>query len=89
MNHHAADMLQRFVKGLPPETKVSIIKAMGFSPTCDPHTAECPSLYGNRCNCVPYPTFYTAPDDVIEWAGETWAERLAKRKAEKQEGEVR
>lgn len=68
---------------LHPATKLEIIKAMGFSPHGDDHTSDCLAALdsGNRCNCVPDPVYYKAPQDVLIYTHETWEERLAAKRA--------
>jgi hypothetical protein len=64
---------------VPAEDKLRIIKAMGFVPMWSPHTYECPANFdedGYICNCVPDPTCFSPPDDVLVVMGETWEERL-------------
>lgn len=68
----------------PPEEKVRLIEAMGFTPTYDEHTGDCPAQMDPRgviCICVPSTTFWTPPTDVVEHRHETWAERVAAKRA--------
>lgn len=71
-----------------PERKVELVKAMGFIPTWDPHTRDCPTNFGpgNRCSCVPDATLWAAPSDVAEYMHETWEERLAAARRRKGDG---
>lgn len=74
--HSPNDMDAVVWRDLPAERKVEIIKAMGFSPVGEPHTWDCPGNYsGNRCNCVPGPTLWSQPNDVLQYRHETWEER--------------
>lgn len=68
---------------LPPDVKVQIIEAMGFTPMGSDHTYDCPHPWdsGLVCNCVGDPTVWNGPLDVQEMRGETWEQRLAKRRA--------
>lgn len=67
------------LKHMPPAAKVAIIRAMGFTPMRDAHTRDCPRALdsGLVCNCVPDPTEWAQPKDVIEYQNETWDERRA------------
>lgn len=72
-------------KDWPPEEKVRLITAMGFTPTFDEHNADCPARMdpeGFICICVPSATFWVQPKDVDEFRHETWGERVAARKAQ-------
>jgi len=77
--------------GLPPEEKLRIVKVMGFTGLANPHTADCPAGYGSGylCQCVPEPTLYQPPQDVLEYLGETWEDRLAKARERDQERHAR
>lgn len=70
---------------VPPGVKIQLLKAMGFRPSRTAHTGDCPkrTSSGYLCNCVPDPTVWLGPEDVIKHMGETWEERLAQRRAEK------
>lgn len=65
-------------QGLPPEEKVRIIEAMGFTPFRDSHQPECPKVWdrGLICNCVPPTTVWGPPTDVQVLRKETWEDRL-------------
>lgn len=70
-----------------PEEKVRIIQEMGFTPMRETHQPDCPvTLGGNglRCNCAPDPTYWSPPDDVLEFRHETWSERLALRRKQQE-----
>lgn len=70
-------------RDLPPETKVQIVEAMGFIPMSDDHDRECPAALDPRgfvCQCAGEPTAWVGPTDVQEHRGETWAQRVAKRR---------
>jgi hypothetical protein len=68
---------------LPPAEKVAIVEAMGFVPMGASHTYDCPLTIGGPgfiCNCVGEPTGWVGPKDAQEMRGETWEQRLAKRR---------
>lgn len=70
-------------KTLDPATKVKIVEAMGFVPRRSEHDRECPREIGGSgyiCQCVGEPTEWGAPRDVQEFRGETWEQRVAKRR---------
>lgn len=73
------------LKKLPPKLKLELIKAMGFTGMRELHHPDCPCVTssGYVCNCVPDPTYYTAPEDVVRHNGETWEERVAAKRARK------
>lgn len=68
---------------LPPEVKVQIVEAMGFIPMGAAHTYDCPLTIGGsgfRCNCAGEPTGWVGPRDVQVMRGETWEQRVEKRR---------
>lgn len=67
-----------FFKQMPATLKVRVIECMGFQPMRDLHQRDCPAALakGFICNCVPDPTYWTPPSDVVQYKGETWEERL-------------
>lgn len=63
---------------LSPESKLQILKEMGFGEvTPREHAYGCTSLQGSglRCTCMPPLTTWTAPGDVRRYMGETKAAR--------------
>ena len=72
----------RQLREFPPEEKRRIIEAMGFTPLGSDHTYDCPRVFdsGNRCNCAGDPTMWVGPKDVQEMMGDTWEQRVAKRR---------
>lgn len=73
------------LRSIPAELKMAIIKAMGFRPMGEMHTRDCPAAMssGIICQCVPGPTEWSPPNDVMVHMGETWEERLAAARARK------
>lgn len=73
------DDLLAHAKTLPPEVKIQLIKAMGFTAMGDDHDTDCVGRPGSGfvCNCVPPATWWTAPNDVDVHRKETWEDRLA------------
>lgn len=74
----STDQLLEQAKSLPAEFKIKLVEAMGFKPVGSAHAADCPAMLdsGNRHNCVPPATMWSAPRDVQEERGETWEQRL-------------
>lgn len=74
------------LRALPPEEKRRIVEAMGFSPMGANHTYDCPVTLGGsgfRCNCTGEPTLWAGPRDVQEMMGDTWEQRVARRRGER------
>jgi hypothetical protein len=73
------DDLLAQAKDLPPDVKVRLVEAMGFTPMGDDHDYDCIGGPGSgfRCNCVPPATVWNGPSDVDVFRKETWEDRLA------------
>jgi hypothetical protein len=71
------DELLAQAKVLPAAIKIKLVEAMGFVPVGLDHQPDCPTMLGrgNRHNCVPPATQWSAPRDVLEERGETWEQR--------------
>jgi hypothetical protein len=67
-------------KNWPPEGKVALITAMGFSPIREDRHPDCPhsGSAGYPCSCVPDATVWSQPPDVDFLRHETWEERFAR-----------
>lgn len=64
----------------PPERKVQLLKAMGFTPYGRTHDRNCVSLQGSGliCTCVQPEKKWRNPEDVTAFLGETYEERRLK-----------
>jgi hypothetical protein len=64
-------------RALEPADKIAALEAMGFTPIGSSHRYDCPYSIdaGNRCNCVPDPTMWSPPHDVLVYTNQTYDER--------------
>lgn len=65
---------------LPAAEKLALIEAMGFTRMGSDHQPDCPYARdpGFICNCVPPAPEWSAPNDVLEYLGETYEQRRAR-----------
>lgn len=82
------DRLVARAQTLPPETKLWLLEAMGFTPIGSAHQPDCMRLYdrGIRCDCVPPATVWGQPSDVAAHRKETWEDRVELARAWSREG---
>lgn len=72
------DDLLAQARNLPPDVKINLIQAMGFTAMGDDHDDDCVGRPGSGfvCNCVPPATWWNAPNDVDVYRKETWDDRV-------------